>query len=60
MGFSNVSREELAKIEGTNDFFSKARCFAELDLGRAKKLLAAFRDGRWHKTASSMRQKAAA
>lgn len=60
MGFSNVSREELAKIEGTNDFFSKARCFAELDAGRAKKLLAAFRDGRWHKTVPSMRQKAAA
>ncbi len=60
MGFSNVSREELAKMEGTNDFFSKARCFADLDSGRAKKLLAAFRDGRWHKTAPSMRQKVAA
>ena len=47
MGFSNVSREELAEIEGTNDFFSKARCFAELAPGRAKKLLAAFHDGRW-------------
>lgn len=60
MGFSNVSREDLAKIEGTNDFFSKARCFAELDSGRAKKLLAAFRDGRWHKTAPGKRQKAVA
>jgi Sensors of blue-light using FAD len=60
MGFSNVSREELAKIEGTNDFFSKARCFAELDPGRAKKLLTAFRDGRWHKSAPGIRQKVAA
>jgi hypothetical protein len=60
MGFSNVSREELANIEGTNDFFSKAQCFADLDPGRAKKLLAAFRDGRWNKTAPSMRQKVAA
>lgn len=57
MGFSNMSREELAKIAGTNDFFSKARCFAELDAGRAKKLLAAFRDGRWHKTAPGRQQK---
>jgi hypothetical protein len=60
MGFSNVSREELAKIEGTNDFFSKARCFAELDAGRAKKLLAAFRDGRWRKTVRGNARKLAA
>ncbi len=60
MGFSNISREELASIDGANDFFSKARCFADLDSGRAKKLLAAFRDGRWHKTAPSLQQKVAA
>ncbi len=60
MGFSNVSREELAKIEGTNDFFSKARCFAELDAGRAKKLLTAFRDGRWRKTVRGNARKLAA
>jgi hypothetical protein len=59
MGFSNVSREDLARMDGCNDFFTKARCFAELDSGRAKKLLAAFRDGRWHKIASGLRQKAA-
>ena len=50
MGFSQVSREELALISGTNDFFSGASCFLGLDSGRAKKLLSAFREGRWRKT----------
>jgi Sensors of blue-light using FAD len=50
MGFSQVSRKELAQISGTNDFFSGSSCFLGLDSGRAKKLLAAFREGRWRKT----------
>jgi hypothetical protein len=49
MGFSQVSRKELALISGTNDFFSGSSCFLGLDSGRAKKLLSAFREGRWHK-----------
>ena len=49
MGFSQVSRKELAQISGTNDFFSGSSCFLGLDSGRAKKLLAAFREGRWRK-----------
>ena len=50
MGFSQVSRKDLALISGTNDFFSGASCFLSLDSGRAKKLLSAFREGRWRKT----------
>jgi hypothetical protein len=50
MGFSQVSRDELALISGTNDFFSGASCFLGLDPGRAKKLLSTFREGRWRKT----------
>jgi hypothetical protein len=50
MGFSQVSRKELALISGTNDFFSGSSCFLDLDSGRAKKLLSAFREGRWRKT----------
>jgi hypothetical protein len=49
MGFSQVSRNELAQISGSNDFFSGASCFLGLDSGRAKKLLSAFREGRWRK-----------
>ena len=47
MGFSNISLNELEKIEGLNDFFHGGSCFTQLDAGRAKKLLAAFGDGRW-------------
>jgi hypothetical protein len=49
MGFYKVSREELAGISGVNDFFGKDRTEISVDAGRAKKLLAAFRDGRWRK-----------
>jgi Sensors of blue-light using FAD len=47
MGFSEVSRKDLAGIAGVNDFFATSRCFIDLDSGRAKKLLTAFREGRW-------------
>lgn len=47
MAFSEVSREELASIDGINDFFSGGSMFAELNGGRAKKLVAAFGAGRW-------------
>ena len=50
MGFSQVSRKELALISGGNDFFSASSCFLGMDSGRAKKLLSAFREGRWRKT----------
>jgi Sensors of blue-light using FAD len=49
MGFSRVSRKDLALISGTNDFFGSSSCFLGLDSGRAKKLLSAFREGRWRK-----------
>jgi len=48
MGFSSVSPGELTKIDGLNDFFAGGSCFSQLDAGRAKKLLAAFSQGRWH------------
>jgi hypothetical protein len=43
MGFSQVSRKDLALISGTNDFFNGSSCFLGLNSGRAKKLLSAFR-----------------
>jgi hypothetical protein len=52
MGFSQVSRKELATISGSNDFFLGSSCFLGLDSGRAKKLLSAFREGRWRKSLS--------
>jgi len=59
MGFSRISREDFAGSTGSNDFFGAGRCFAELDAGRAKKLLEAFRGGRWRKTLSGSRRVAA-
>jgi len=47
MGFSSISPAELGEVDGLNDFFQRGSCFAQLDAGRAKKLLAAFASGRW-------------
>ena len=47
MGFSVVDRLDAGQVIGENDFFRKASCIDNLDAGRAKKLLAAFRNGRW-------------
>lgn len=58
MGFYEVSREELAGLSGVNDFFGKDRTEISVDAGRAKKLLAAFRDGRWRKKLTGVRRTA--
>jgi hypothetical protein len=59
MGFSSVSAEELATVEGLNDFFIGGSCFAQLDPGRAKKLLAAFAAGRWRARLTGQKQQSA-
>ncbi len=50
MGLARATRQDLAKIEGLNDFFLSGGCFSELDEGRAKTLLNSFREGRWRAT----------
>jgi hypothetical protein len=47
MGFYKVSRAELAGILGVNDFFRNDGAVDSDDASRARKLLAAFREGRW-------------
>lgn len=47
MGFAHVSPEDLRRIDGMNDFFDGQRVLTDVDAGRAKKLLAAFGQGRW-------------
>jgi hypothetical protein len=47
MGFEAIGFSEAGELLGENDFFESASCIARLDAGRAKKLLAAFRSGRW-------------
>lgn len=59
MGFSSLSRDELAGLSGVNDFFGSAASVA-VDSGRAHKLLAAFRSGRWRKRLAGASQPAGA
>jgi len=55
MGFCEISHEELARMSGVNDFFGEDRTEINVDAGRAKKLLAAFRAGRWRKKLADAR-----
>ena len=47
MGYAGLSAADLQSVAGSNDFFLEGDCFARLDAGRTKKLLEAFRQGRW-------------
>lgn len=47
MAFLGTSQNQVASIDGLNDFFIHGTCLADLDRGRAKKLLQAFSQGRW-------------
>ena len=47
MGYADITPQEADTIVGANDFFGKGESFAQLSQGRAKKLLAAFKQGRW-------------
>jgi len=47
MGFEALGLSEAGELLGENDFFESASCVERLTAGRAKKLLSAFRSGRW-------------
>ena len=47
MGYPRISLKELAEIPGLNDFFTRGSSYRELGEGRAKTLIAAFKEGRW-------------
>jgi Sensors of blue-light using FAD len=49
MGYAKVTREELATIPGLNDFFGRGSALTELEAGKAKVLLDAFREGKWRR-----------
>ncbi len=48
MGFADVRLKDLANLKGLNDFFRKGKCYADLDESKAKTLLTAFKEGKWH------------
>lgn len=47
MGFSRLNPSQVSEIVGANDFFAAGESLTSLDSGRAKKILTAFRQGRW-------------
>lgn len=47
MGFEAMGLSEAGEVLGESDFFKSAACVSRLTPGRAKKLLSAFRNGRW-------------
>ncbi|MBB6519827.1 BLUF domain-containing protein [Pseudoteredinibacter isoporae] len=47
MGYPKVSTKDLQEIEGLNDFFARGNSFMDLEEGRAKVLLDAFKKGKW-------------
>lgn len=47
MGFTTLNDRDYIDLVGMNDFFDKASCFTGLSRSRAKKILAAFAEGRW-------------
>lgn len=49
MAFAGATLDQLNNIEGLKDFFTSGACLAEIDRGRAKKLLNAFAHGSWRK-----------
>ncbi len=52
MGRADVSLSDLKRIPGLNDFFSRGTAWTDLDEGRAKTLLEAFRSGQWRASLS--------
>ena len=48
MGYESLVLADVGEIVGENDFFDSASCIEKMTTNRAKKLLLAFRDGRWH------------
>jgi hypothetical protein len=56
MGYARVGIEEVQLHVGENDFFTAATCIEQLNPGRARKLLAAFRQGRWRSDSTGMRR----
>jgi len=47
MGYSDIKKDDLTQIEGMNDFFQSGKTFVDLDEGRTKNLLKAFKSGQW-------------
>jgi hypothetical protein len=47
MAFAGATKEQFESINGLNDFFEGGSYLADIDAGRAKKILKAFSKGHW-------------
>lgn len=54
MGFASIERADAQGLVGENDFFASAGCLERINPGRARKLLVAFRSGRWRTEQTGM------
>jgi hypothetical protein len=54
MGYARVDLDDVQRHTGENDFFTAATCVEQMNQGRARKLLSAFRQGRWRADQTGM------
>jgi hypothetical protein len=60
MGYARMTADDLRAVDGLNDFFERATCLAQIDGGRARKLLHGFAQGRWRTRRPSQAPRGAA
>lgn len=53
MGFCDIAKVELQGLLGVNDFFDQISSAPDVHAGRARKLIEAFRQGRWRRRFSA-------
>jgi blue light- and temperature-responsive anti-repressor len=56
MGSASLNSRDIQDVTGMNDFFSEASILTQINSGRAKKLVNAFKDGRWRSKISNQNQ----
>ncbi len=47
MGFADLTQDQLASIDGLNDFFKNGNSLANIQEKQAKDILSAFKEGKW-------------
>lgn len=53
MGYAEISEEELASVEGLNDFFAEGKSFSNMNENQVENILEAFKSGKWHQKIKS-------
>jgi blue light- and temperature-responsive anti-repressor len=56
MGSASLNTHDIQDVTGMNDFFSEASILTQINSGRAKKLVNAFKDGRWRSKVNNQNQ----